>query len=197
MPVLQNARWERFCVEHICNAKSAFDAYALAGFKPNEGNCIRLKRNPLVAARIQELKEEIAERALLTRTELLGHLQPLITVKAGAFFNADGTPKLVTELDDDCQAALAAVEVETRTTGSGKKKRRYAVVTKFKRWNKEAAVLAYARIAGHLREKVELSGPDGGPIPIKGWDAMSRAEKLSIARNVAFILQGARCDARP
>ena len=44
MPVLQNPRREKFA-EGLAAGKSAAEAYELAGYKPNYGNCIRLKGN--------------------------------------------------------------------------------------------------------------------------------------------------------
>jgi hypothetical protein len=42
MPTLQNPRHEKFAQE-LAAGKSAAEAYAHCGYKPNYGNCIRLK----------------------------------------------------------------------------------------------------------------------------------------------------------
>jgi hypothetical protein len=59
---LTNAKWERFAQE-LAKGKSANEAYELAGYKPNDGNCIRLKGNERVVTRVSELMERAAIRA--------------------------------------------------------------------------------------------------------------------------------------
>lgn len=65
MPVLANARHERFAQE-IAKGKSASEAYRIAGFRPDDGNAIRLTGNDKVQDRIQEILEAGARRAEVT-----------------------------------------------------------------------------------------------------------------------------------
>lgn len=65
MPALDNPRHERFAQE-LAKGKSADEAYQEAGYKANDGNCIRLKGNERVAARIAELQERAAMRTEVT-----------------------------------------------------------------------------------------------------------------------------------
>lgn len=65
MPVLKNARHERFARE-LAEGKTADEAYQLAGYAENRGNATRLKANESVAARVAELKERAAERTEIT-----------------------------------------------------------------------------------------------------------------------------------
>jgi hypothetical protein len=62
MPALSNSKWELFAQE-LAKGKTASEAYELAGYKPNDGNCIRLKGNERVIARVSELMERAAIRA--------------------------------------------------------------------------------------------------------------------------------------
>jgi hypothetical protein len=62
MPALDNPKHERFAQE-LAKGKSANEAYELAGYKPNDGNCIRLKGNERITARVSELMERAAIRA--------------------------------------------------------------------------------------------------------------------------------------
>lgn len=73
MGVLGNSRHELFAQE-LAKGTSATAAYALAGFKPNDGNCIRLKGNERVLARVRELKEAMAEKVIISKAEVLGEL---------------------------------------------------------------------------------------------------------------------------
>lgn len=65
MPVLSNQRHERFAQE-LAKGKTATEAYALAGYKPDDGNAARLTGNDRVQERLAELQGKAAERALVT-----------------------------------------------------------------------------------------------------------------------------------
>lgn len=73
MSPLSNSRHEKFAQE-LATGRSAADAYLRAGYKANYGNCIRLKGNERVAARIAELKGVGAARAEVTIASLVNEL---------------------------------------------------------------------------------------------------------------------------
>jgi hypothetical protein len=58
---LDNPRWEMFC-HYMAQGSSAYEAYQKAGYTPNEGNCIRLKGNDRIKARIAAVVAQIAEK---------------------------------------------------------------------------------------------------------------------------------------
>lgn len=75
------AKQERFCVEYVSNgSKSYSDAYRIAfdcsRMKPASVNrrAFALKEEVKIRARIKELQDEVAERAMVT---LAGHLEDL------------------------------------------------------------------------------------------------------------------------
>lgn len=70
---LNNARHERFAQE-LAKGSSATAAYAAAGYEPSEQNASRLTRNDKVAARVIELKERAAEKAVLTAADIAKQL---------------------------------------------------------------------------------------------------------------------------
>ena len=78
MPVLRNQRREKFAQE-LAAGKSAAQAYAHCGYKPNYGNCIRLKGNERVSARVDEILQEstkkIVQHIEYTRDALLSELE--------------------------------------------------------------------------------------------------------------------------
>jgi len=74
MPILQNPRHEKFAQE-LAAGKSAAEAYERAGYVKNSGNCIRLKGNERVAARVAEIQYGGAVRAELTIASLLDELE--------------------------------------------------------------------------------------------------------------------------
>lgn len=73
MPILDNARHERFAQE-LAKGKSATEAYVLAGFTRNDGNAIRLKGNERVQNRVREILDAGAKRAEITEEMVLREL---------------------------------------------------------------------------------------------------------------------------
>jgi hypothetical protein len=78
MPILKNARHERFAQE-LGKGKTADESYQLAGYKANRGNATTLKANQSVLARVKELQERVAEKLVaktaLTKEWVLEQLQ--------------------------------------------------------------------------------------------------------------------------
>ena len=74
MPVLENPRWERFA-QGLFQGKSANAAYAEAGYRPHDGNCIRLRGNERVKARLTELQTAAARSSEVTVESLLSELE--------------------------------------------------------------------------------------------------------------------------
>lgn len=65
MPALENQRHELFA-QALAKGKSADEAYAEAGYKPNRGNAATLKANQNVIARVSELQERMAYKSEIT-----------------------------------------------------------------------------------------------------------------------------------
>ena len=74
MPVLPNARHERFAQE-IVMGKTAGDAYEAAGYNPNPRNAGRFKQNKEIMARIAEIQARGALRAEVTVASVLNELE--------------------------------------------------------------------------------------------------------------------------
>jgi hypothetical protein len=70
MPILCNPRHERFA-QALAEGKSACAAYAEAGYRPNDGNAIRMKGNDRIVQRVAELQEQGAERSVVTLETLI------------------------------------------------------------------------------------------------------------------------------
>ena len=69
MPPLANSRHEKFAQE-LAEGHSATEAYERAGYKPNYGNCIRLKGNERIVARVRELQHGGAVRVICDQNSL-------------------------------------------------------------------------------------------------------------------------------
>lgn len=70
---LKNARHERFAQE-LAKGSPASSAYVSAGYEYSEPNASRLTRNEKVAARVEELKERAAEKAVITAADIARQL---------------------------------------------------------------------------------------------------------------------------
>jgi hypothetical protein len=99
--MLRNSRHEKFAQE-LAAGQSAAEAYELAGYKPNYGNCIRLKGNERVANRVAELQRRGAARAEVTIASLVEELDEarVIALKLG-----------------QASAAVAAIMGKAKITG--------------------------------------------------------------------------------
>lgn len=86
MPALKNTKHERFAQE-LAKGKSQSEAYAAAGYAPSEPNASRLTRNDKVQARVAELQERSAERAVVTTESLIEEAADIQTkaLAAGQF----------------------------------------------------------------------------------------------------------------
>ena len=78
MPVLENARHERFA-QALAKGKSQAEAYADAGYKPSEPNASRLTSNDKVQARLSELQERAATRTEITVASITERLLAIAT----------------------------------------------------------------------------------------------------------------------
>jgi len=168
VPVLRNAKHEIFAQE-VAKGKSADEAYQIAGFKQNRGNATRLKSNESVLSRIDEILSASADRAEVTiekvyrELALLGFCNMQDYMRAGT----DGDPYLdFSALTRDQAAALTEVTVEDFKDGRGTDARNVRRV-KFKLADKRAALVDLGRHLGMFKDRIEHSGPDGGPVEVK------------------------------
>jgi hypothetical protein len=70
---LKNTRHERYC-QAILKGKTQPVAYKLAGYNPHKRNSERLAARPDIIARIAELKEKTAEKAVITAADIARQL---------------------------------------------------------------------------------------------------------------------------
>src|SRR5690606_2363866 len=77
MPVLPNPRHESFA-QALAKGKTADEAYALAGYKPNRGNAATLKANQSILDRVAELQQRAADKAEWTAADRLRTLAEIV-----------------------------------------------------------------------------------------------------------------------
>jgi phage terminase small subunit len=101
MAILTNPRHERFA-QALFGGKPANAAYEEAGYKPHDGNCIRLRGNERIKARLAELQAEIAKENVVSVGSLLAELE--------------SARQKATDLDQ-LSAAVRAIEAKAKIAG--------------------------------------------------------------------------------
>ena len=150
----------KFCREYLIDL-NATQAAVRAGYTPTFANRTgpKVLANVGVAAEIARLQAEQAERTEITADRVIQELARLAFSDPRTIYATDGRLKQPAEWDDDTAAAVASVETEEH--GEGR-----ATVRKVKRWDKKGALELLGKHLGLFRDKIELSGPGGSPIPV-------------------------------
>jgi phage terminase small subunit len=155
MGILINLRHERFA-QALAQGKAANEAYALAGYKANDGNASRLKGNERISARVQEIVGRAAERAEVSLERILRELAAIAfsnitkAVTWSCEEEEDGQrvkilPVPSVKLDEDTAAAISAVSQSS--TGA----------LRIKMHNKLAALVVLGKYLGMFAERPQNS----------------------------------------
>lgn len=133
------------------NASQAYrDVYDAAGSSPPvvwTQACILLQ-NHKVAVRVRELKDQIAERLLMTRADVIAETSKLATFDVRKLFGPDGAPVPFQHLDPDTAACIVGVEVLEEFEGSGKDRVFVGYTKKYKVADKKGALDMMAKHHG-------------------------------------------------
>lgn len=145
-----------------------------------------LFHNKHVQARIAELRDQAAQRAVVSKSRVLEELAKVAFFDMRKLYDAKGNIIPVQNLDDETAAALNAVDVnffkdkDGNLTGEG--------VIKVKMADKLKALDSLGKEFGLFKEKVEHTGKDG-----KDLIPQQEYSDTDVARRVAFLLtQGLR-----
>ncbi len=111
MAPLKNQRWEKFCLA-LFAGKPANAAYQEAGYQRDNGNSVRLRGHPKVAARLAELQAEAAKSAKVTVESICKELD-----EANAVAKARGQASAMVSASA-LRAKLAGLMVEKVEVGA-------------------------------------------------------------------------------
>ena len=145
---VESAKRKALFVEAYCeNGGNATQAAVTAGYKPGsaaEKAGYRLSNDVRIAGVLKERRaQEIAVAEAKTGLTIEGTLRELgriVYADPRKFFNTDGNLKPVQDLDDDCAAALASVEVTEEFSGRGESREMTGYLKKVKFWDKNSAI---------------------------------------------------------
>lgn len=171
------AKQARFVEEYLIDL-NATQAAIRAGYSAKtagqQGE--RLLKNVEVAAAVAEAQQARSARTEITQDAVLRELAKIGFANMQDYMRAgpDGDPYLdFSDLTRDQAAALAEVTVEDFKDGRGEDARDVRRV-KFKLADKRAALVDIGKHLGMFKDRVEHSGPGGGPIPF------SRIERVIV-----------------
>jgi phage terminase small subunit len=170
MAALKNSKHEVFA-RAILEGMSGRDAYLAAGYgsaspAAADAAASRLLRSGKVAARVAELKANAARASTVTAARVIDELGKIAFSNMGDYMRVgpDRDPVLdFSKLTRDQMAALVEVTVDDFKAGRGGDARDVRRV-RFKLADKRAALVDLGKHLGMFKERIEHSGPDGGPI---------------------------------
>ena len=121
---------------------NATQAAIRAGYsaKTAEQQGYQLLQKPSVQAAIAARQKERGERTSVTADRVLLEAARLALFDPRKLFNDDGSPKGITELDDDTAAAVAGIEVVEQFEGSGKDRVFVGYLKKYRIADKNSAL---------------------------------------------------------
>ena len=126
--------------EYLQNGRNGTQAYLKV--KPHvtvetaRAECAKLLAIPCVSAYLDKREQDLRAKYQLTTNDLVKNLSQALHFDPRKLYNADGTLKNITELDDDTIVGLAGVEVvEMASEGSC-----VAMLTKKVKWSDKNAV---------------------------------------------------------
>lgn len=176
---------QKVFVSEYLKDRKAGKAAARAGYSEKNADQLgyQLLQNPSVRAAIDEGLEKLLTDNGFTAARVIREMARLAFADPAKLYGKDGKLLAITEMDADTRAAIASIEIEgTRTSKNGE-------TAKVKLADKNASLRMAAQHFGLLKERVELTGKDGGPVEIK---EMSNAERaVRIANLVAAAMKRA------
>lgn len=112
----------RFIANYVARPHNAAAAYIAAGFSPGgaKQSVHKLLRDPLIQAEVKRLIEEKHKALHMDVDEILARAAMLARIDAASLFDEKGALKPMHELDETASIAIAGVEVQEITSGTGK-----------------------------------------------------------------------------
>lgn len=116
------AAHEDFLLRYIARPASATAAYIAAGFSPGgaKQSAHRLLQDPLVAARYKQLVAEKHRALHMDVDEILARVAMHARIDASMLYDDKGQLRPIHEMEAEHSVAIAGIEVQEITSGTGK-----------------------------------------------------------------------------
>ena len=168
---LADPKHEAFALQ-IAQGRSKREAAIAAGFSEKSASTMggRLSKKVEISRRIVELQSKVETATIakvaITIDRVVAEYGKLAFLDIRQAFDSEGRLLPIREIDDDTAAAIAGIEVEDRTSGSGEAISAIRL-HKIKLNDKKGALDSLAKYLGMFKERVELTGKDGAPLQIE------------------------------
>lgn len=166
MPALRNPNQEAFALA-IARGNEVAKSYAEVWPGDRKANSLAVKASrmmakPEVANRIAEIRQALVVKTEITAQRVLEELAKIGFANYGDFIMVDDNGRSTVDIKKLSKDQLAAIsEMEINTSEDGKQR------IKVKLHDKRAALMDIGKHLGMFRDKIEVSGPDGGAIQVK------------------------------
>jgi phage terminase small subunit len=173
-------------VSEYLKDRVASKAAVRAGYSEKTAQQIgyQLLQHPSVRAAVDEGLEKLLTDNGFTAARVIKEMARLAFLDPAKLYDKSGKLLAIHEMDEDTRAAVVGIEIEgTRTSKAGE-------TAKVKLADKTAALRMAAQHFGLLKEHVEVTGKDGGPIETRELTDPERAVRL------AKLLAAAKARAR-
>ncbi|HQR07015.1 MAG TPA: terminase small subunit [Gemmatales bacterium] len=185
----------RFVEEYVI-CLNATKAAELAGYsaKTADKQGTQLLAIPSVSAAIQAKQEKLSKKSELKAERVLNEIARIAFSDLRKAFDERGGLKPIQELDDDTAAAVASIEVVEERNREGEI---IGFTKKLKLWDKNKAIDNACKHLGLTKDKLELTGKDGGPIKteevqLSDEERLERLNKLILAVKARHAIEGAK-----
>jgi phage terminase small subunit len=168
-----NPQQQMFVSEYLKD-RIAGKAAARAGYSKKNADQIgyQLLQKPSVRAAADAGLEKLLADNNLTAARVMKEIARLATFDVAKLYDDDGKLKDISKIDADTRASIIGIEVE------GAKTNKAGQTTKVKVADKVAALRMAAQHFALLKEHVEITGKDGGPIETRELSDAERAVRL-------------------
>lgn len=169
-----NAKEELFCVLYVTGGSDGDKSLIGNGsacyrraFNPKRSKAktiweeaSRTMASTKVAARIKQLQEQIAEKAVITEAEVLNIAASLARATLADFYDDNGNIKPTSEWTDDMKHAAASLKTFEEFEGRGEDREHVGDVRELKLWDKNSALERLFKYFGMFeRDNKQKSDP--------------------------------------
>lgn len=162
MPALKNVMHEAFALA-VARGTPVGEAYVACypgdrAKMTSQVKASKLMKRPEVADRITEIRQALTVRTSITQQRVLEELAKIGFANMGDMIELqDGRSHVdLAKLTPEQKAAISEIQIDTSEDGKQR--------VKVKLHDKRAALMDIGKHLGMFREKIEVSGPNGGPI---------------------------------
>jgi phage terminase small subunit len=158
---------QKLFVSEFCRDKNAARSYAAAYPSVKKENTARsngsrLLTNADIRAAIDSALEAQQRRLEISADRTLLETARIAFADIRKLVDESGALKDIADLDDDTAAAIAGVEERQAREGG-----RSVTVKRVRLWDKNAALEKLGKHFKLFSERMEVSGPDGGPVEVE------------------------------